>query len=392
MRCHVQQTALLLPLLLLLLSLFVVRTQRSVENAAVFPTCAAAAAGIPPASRKPCAFLPPVLLVSSSGSSSSSSSNNRSVPPTGRTPTGIDAGHCEALGCCFSNGTDVLLGGSVPECFSVPLPQPPPGLLGNITNPNLRWFGFFGQPGSEESSYDPVAQAGFANFGCATDLATLQQGAKLGMTSFFRTQTFLIDDGSSSSSSSSSNSSSSNCSSPNNCGGGSGRRRHGAMAPSSVWSGHRLFPDWRERWAALATTLEPWVVNGTVGGLFVGDELCWGGLPFDDLVEMTAVIANTTWPGLPSSQPRPIIHYNEAKGAIVDDKDWLGRPVNYSHVPLGVDWVSFDFYNPPASYVRQWYESSLYPKMAPHQRVLLVPDASTSAHLRCVRCSALFAH
>lgn len=39
-------------------------------------------------------------------------------------------------------------------------------------------------------------------------------------------------------------------------------------------------------------------------------------------------------------------------------------------------------YNPPASYVRAWYEEHLYPKMADHQRALLVPDASQSAHLR----------
>ena len=303
----------------------------------LYPTCTEASQGIPPEERTACPFLPSAW-------------------------EDIDAGHCEALGCCF-NDTSLA---AVPSCFQVPLPDPPPGLLHNITNPNLRWLGFFGQPDLDGSSYQPADQVGFANFGCATDFPTLQRGAALGMSSFFRTQTFLVDDG-----------------------GNSSTRVRGAER-DAAWSGHRLFPDWRERWAALAAELGPWVANGTVSGLFIGDELCWGGLPFTDLVDMATAIANTTWPapsnGMgPQSQrtSRPIVHYNEAKGAVVDDKDWQGNIVNFTHVPLGVDWVSFDFYNPPpGETVRQWYEASLYPKMATHQRVLLVPDASTSVHQR----------
>ena len=95
---------------------------------------------------------------------------------------------------------------------------------------------------------------------------------------------------------------------------------------------------------------------------------------------MYRCVAATAWAPPP---PRPLVLYgNEAKGSIVDGRDCFGNANNITHVPRALDWISFDFYNPPASYVRRWYEEHLYPKMAPHQRALLVPDASSSAHLR----------
>jgi hypothetical protein len=146
------------------------------------------------------------------------------------------------------------------------------------------------------------------------------------------------------------------------------------------WIGKRLFPDFEKRWALLVDELEPWVANSTVRGFHIGDELCWGGLPFADLDRMATMVAATVWAS-PPAEPL-IIYCNEAAGPIVHDIDAFGVKVNYTHVPRGIDWVSFDFYNPPAAYVRKWYEQNLYPKMSSHQRALLVPDASTSAHLR----------
>ena len=73
----------------------------------------------------------------------------------------------------------------------------------------------------------------------------------------------------------------------------------------------------------------------------------WGGLPFEDLDKMAATIQNTSW----SNAQHVTIYNNEAMGPIVDGKTAFGTNVNYSHVPLGIDWISFDFYNPPASYV-----------------------------------------
>jgi hypothetical protein len=76
------------------------------------------------------------------------------------------------------------------------------------------------------------------------------------------------------------------------------------------------------------------------------------------------------------------LHPNtEGAGTFVRDKDCYNVTIGYTHVPAAISWISYDFYNPPAPFVKNEYEEFLYPKMAPHQRALLVPDASTSAYV-----------
>ena len=58
---------------------------------------------------------------------------------------------------------------------------------------------------------------------------------------------------------------------------------------------HVLFPDWVARWTALSTQLQPWIANGTISGFHVGDELCWGGLPYSNMSAMATTIGNTEW-------------------------------------------------------------------------------------------------
>lgn len=186
--------------------------------------------------------------------------------------------------------------------------------LPKITNPALQWLGFFGQP--DESSYEPSIQHTFANFGASSDLSTLATGAALGMTSLFRTQLYLV--------------------------------QHGNWTGPVEQRGHRLFPDYRERWANLVPTLAPWVGNGTVRGFHIGDELVWGGLPYADLVDMATMIAETKW----GTNGTLILYSNEAAGPIVRDENCFKQPTNYSKVPESITWVSFDFYNPPAGFVR----------------------------------------
>eukprot|EP00656_Telonema_subtile_P019314 TRINITY_DN20588_c0_g1_i1.p1 TRINITY_DN20588_c0_g1~~TRINITY_DN20588_c0_g1_i1.p1 ORF type:complete len:301 (+),score=38.93 TRINITY_DN20588_c0_g1_i1:174-1076(+) len=207
------------------------------------------------------------------------------------------------------------------------------GAFPNISNPNLRYLGFFGQPDPAGCSYQPQEQHTFANLGLSSNLTTLSTGAALSMKGLFKVQLYLV-------------------------------------------YGGRLLPNWQARWANLSSELQPWVANKTVWGFHLGDELTWAGLPFEDLDALAGVIANTTWRG----GEKPVVYYNDGKGAIVDGKTCAGDPVNFSHVPAGIDWISFDYYNPPASIVRGWYETGLYPKMLPHQHAVLVPGASGSAH------------
>ena len=219
-------------------------------------------------------------------------------------------------------------------------PRKPP----NITNPNLLWLGFTGQPDPAGCSFDPAAQSGFANLGASDDLRTLAAGASLGMAGLYRLQRHLT-------------------------------QRN--WFPNGSYAGLNLTADYRERWAALSASLRPWVANGTVRGFHLGDELCWNGLPYEQLASLAEMVGGTEWG---AAAPPMIVYTNEAMGPIVCDVDYFGRRVGYAKVPDAVTWVSFDFYNPPASHVRWLYELHLYPKMAPHQRALLVPDASASAH------------
>lgn len=256
---------------------------------------------------------------------------------------------CEIeLGCCWA------LGAAAPAaCYSPVGSAGPGGRLPHIDNKELQWLGFFGQP--DRDAYRPNAQHGIASFGSSSDLPTLARGAALGMAGLFKTQLYLVRKG----------------------------NYHGPVEAR----GHRLFPDWRQRWSALAHKLAPWVANSTIRGFHIGDELCWGGLPYTEMVGMAAAIAETQWPGLPRMDGQAdnlslIVYANEGAGTLVRDRNCFNLSIGYTSVPAGLTWISFDFYNPPASWIRGLYEQHLYPKMLPHQRVLLVPDASTSAFVK----------
>jgi hypothetical protein len=100
---------------------------------------------------------------------------------------------------------------------------------------------------------------------------------------------------------------------------------------------------------------------------------------------MTNMVAATKWATSEADiLPKLITYYNEAAGPIVRNVNCFNDTIGYTHVPPAVDWISLDFYNPPADFVRrEYYETHLYPLMkSASQRALLVPDASSSAHLK----------
>ena len=278
-------------------------------------------------------------------------------------PPAADSAHnwstCElVLGCCWQL-TDPADNASL-VCYAPNHHPAPPAPLPAITNPALAEMGFFGQPAPDAAGFLPLEQSAFVTFGSANNLSVLAQGAALGLRAFFRTQDYLVD-----------------------------KRAWN----KSAHRGNALFPDYAARWQDLAGTLRPWVRNGTIAGFFLGDELAWGGLPYADLVAMADMVAATEWhngttdsnsTAAAAAQPAPILYYNEAAGPIARDVDCFNDTIGYARVPAAIDWISLDFYNPPAAFVRQqYYEAHLYPLMQrPSQRALLVPDASASAHLK----------
>ena len=137
---------------------------------------------------------------------------------------------------------------------------------------------------------------------------------------------------------------------------------------------HRtLFAAWQEETKKFAALLAPGVRNGTNAGVFLGDEICCSGTP---LANLTAV-ADALRAGL---GPKALLYTNECS----EMQQWPA-------VPASLDYISIDFYdehntNGSAEVTkdRQFYERIMYPKMAPHQGVLLVPGvfASDPAHCR----------
>jgi hypothetical protein len=121
----------------------------------------------------------------------------------------------------------------------------------------LQWLGFFGQPDPSGCSYIPSVQSSFANLGTSENVTALVEGQTRGMTGLYRSQNTLV---------------------------------HSVFDSSGNWIGKRLFSDYQKRWAALAEQLQPYVANGTVRGFHIGDELCWGGLPFVDLDKVRGLL------------------------------------------------------------------------------------------------------
>ena len=87
---------------------------------------------------------------------------------------------------------------------------------------------------------------------------------------------------------------------------------------------------WRSRWAALRVALAPFIENGTVKGVQMGDELLGQCL---SLVNLTSAVELVR-----SSWPEAIIYVNEAIGPTVWDRNYCNRTVrNGWHGPVGTD-------------------------------------------------------
>ena len=145
-----------------------------------------------------------------------------------------------------------------------------------------------------------------------------------------------------------------------------------------------LRSDYAARWAATLLDLRPLLLRGVASGVFLGDELAWDCVPHVDLT----TAANHVRATLPSALPngdRPIIFYNEAFPPFDDVALWnatCGPAValasaggGYPKVPDAIDWISLDYYPNEGTFLgaQRIYREQLYPKLAPHQRVLFVP-------------------
>lgn len=144
------------------------------------------------------------------------------------------------------------------------------------------------------------------------------------------------------------------------------------MVPPAVWTPLRhSAADWGLQLDAFEKTLAPLVRNRTVVGIFIGDEKICGGVP---LSNYTAVLAH-----LRAAFGRSVLLYgNECthpRGLVV---------------PAELDLYSFDVYNAQnddgaseVTMVRSIAEKTIFPLLAPHQKLLLVPGVYGNTPAAC---------
>jgi hypothetical protein len=123
----------------------------------------------------------------------------------------------------------------------------------------------------------------------------------------------------------------------------------------------------------MLTEATPYLKEGSLAGVFLGDELCCGGVPLSNLTAVADIVKahlNTTG---------GLVYVNECSYPFREH--YIG---SMPQVPNSIDIISIDQYvrgpnqslgyrESEASLVKALYDADLYPRMSSHQRVMLIP-------------------
>ena len=138
-----------------------------------------------------------------------------------------------------------------------------------------------------------------------------------------------------------------------------------------------LCPDWEDYLNAYIAHMKPHVDSGNVFGIFLGDEIVCGGIPYANL----SLVAGR----LKAALPKAWIYTNECGDVI------QGFPPITADggggVPAGLDAISIDAYAQGAAEVvanRKRYRDEIYPKLHPHQRAVFTPGVYAT---NCTGCN-----
>lgn len=132
-----------------------------------------------------------------------------------------------------------------------------------------------------------------------------------------------------------------------------------------------LFSDYQSRWATAIPKLTNYLRHGKILGFNIGDERICGTKQKSSVADWNTIIS-TIRASFPRGQA--IIYTNECASSFED-----GTPIKT--IPDGLDWISFDHYrsNKDSGFIddlRKRYEENLYPKLASHQMVSIIPEVT----------------
>ena len=134
-------------------------------------------------------------------------------------------------------------------------------------------------------------------------------------------------------------------------------------------------PNWRDEWETLRKKLDPLVMNGTIAGFFLGDELLCACVTLDFIGVMAKTVAET--------YPNTNVWYNEGSGEVVKPKKCTNTTKFY--IPSHVSLFSTDIYHYSFEpgwvkrKVKSFYESYIFPLLEPSsQQAALVPGSFSS--------------
>jgi len=146
--------------------------------------------------------------------------------------------------------------------------------------------------------------------------------------------------------------------------------------PNTIFdrAGRTLHTAWMANTQAFVQDIRPGIDNGTFIGVFLGDEIVCSGTP---LQNFTSVLKNLR-AGLGRAA---VLYANEC----AEIQQWLS-------IPEELDYISLNYYDEhntngtgEADKDRFFYETHVYPKLHPHQGVLLVPGIFASDPVHCTQ-------
>jgi len=130
-------------------------------------------------------------------------------------------------------------------------------------------------------------------------------------------------------------------------------------------NGQGLNPTWRTEWTSAKVALKPFLAQGSVLGVFIGDELISGGkVTYAEFMTCLEAVSE-----LKADHPSLFTWLNEG------GTSWTEVFKKVGGLPAKLDIISLDDYSLSVQQHRSFYEQSIYPLMNSKQSAFLVPGA-----------------